>query len=118
MFRKLRPHCPCKMLVSPSRSKYIKSYWDPLFSALPLLETDLHVHGLVLRVQRFMNADRPLDAAGNELPGIVQKFLGVVGVIGLTFAQSPGFLHAIFGLGVEACDLQLSHLVLVAFDDV
>ena len=36
-----------------------------LFSGLLLLETNLHVDGLVLRVWRFMNAYGPLHAAGN-----------------------------------------------------
>src|ERR1019366_8423360 len=97
--------------------KYLLLY-TPHFSTLLLLETDLHVYGLVLRVQRFMNAHGPAHGAGKELSGIVHKLLGVIGVVRLTFTQSPRCLHPSLGLCVESYDLQLTHLVEVAFDDV
>src|SRR5260370_34040453 len=85
---------------------------------LLLFETDLHVDRLVLRFQRFMDADDPPHAAGKELSGIVPEFFGIVSVVGLTFAQSPGSLHPSRGMRVESYDLQPAHLVEVAFDDI
>src|SRR5208282_4207177 len=117
------------IMMSISRSHYHDSHasfelqkylllYTPQFSTLLLLETDLHVHGLVLSIQRFMNAHGPAHGAGKELSCIVHKFLGVIGVVGLTFAQMPRCLHPSLGLCVESYDLQLAHLVEVAFDDV
>src|SRR5258706_9643205 len=65
-----------------------------------------------------MDTDGPADAGGKELPGIVDKLVGVVRSVGLTFAESPSCLHTSCGLRVESQDLQLAHLVEVAFDNV
>src|SRR5580658_4141773 len=66
----------------------------PTSLALLLPEMDLHVHGLVLRVRRFMNAHSPVHPVGKELFGISQKLLQIVGVVSLTFVQSPRRPHA------------------------
>src|SRR5258708_39114083 len=65
-----------------------------------------------------MDADGPTYAAGQELPGIADKLVRIVGIIGLSFAESPRCLHVSCRLRVESQDLQLAHLVEVAFDNV